>query len=657
MTRSIELYEKKYPNDKMKALNDFMKASSLIKNEIKKEIEVKVQVAGQVDSDGNPLAIKPSQKGILESAYALLVNSLERTDDYELKRSILRYLIQAEVDQKDYVKALEYGNRLFVESKEKFDDQMLIRSSQVILNSLAHLRQNDRIKEFLESKTVVRVLPVQIGHAYLSFLGINNNKYENIIKRFEASNKGYSQPIHHSILFNTAEAYFRNAEYEKAYKLFDDIITHYSQTYEADQSRLRLALCYDLLDKNYLKVTNLYKEAINKTSDTLIRREAKLRYIGHNLLRKRNPTETDFEVRAFLTPTAIEKRMITPNLKRMQWQARLRAMIVAKEYEDALAYLTTLPLESMELTQKRVIEGDGAEVILGLIQQHYLAEEFDKVVKVWKVFKDRYTKDIGVNPYLNYLVTESYMKLGLEKSYNQSYKALAKLDPNFQRTYPLWVKPHRKGKVADYLNELELGKYLLGGHWKQFSAFLDKNKNNKNINYCYYLGLSNFKLKKFQETIKNLEVVISSEEQRNRLTPAQKNKLVEIYVESLYYGDEPQRFRRNATALIADLRASNTLNEVLQRTEYLMIESLFNEQEPNYELITQRASEFLKDFSAGGFKDRIHYVYGKSLIQSAQAQEGKKVLEDLINNEKTTEVLKELARAEISKLTLEGRTL
>ena len=49
MTRSISLYEEKYGTDKFKALNDFMKATSMIKNSIKKKIDPKY--SQNVDAD------------------------------------------------------------------------------------------------------------------------------------------------------------------------------------------------------------------------------------------------------------------------------------------------------------------------------------------------------------------------------------------------------------------------------------------------------------------------------------------------------------------------------------------------------------------------------------------------------------------------------
>ena len=68
-------------------------------------------------------------------------------------------------------------------------------------------------------------------------------------------------------MFNTAEAYFRNAEYEKSIKLFDEFIKHYSYEDYASQARLRIALGYDLTGRNIKEILALYKDAINKISN------------------------------------------------------------------------------------------------------------------------------------------------------------------------------------------------------------------------------------------------------------------------------------------------------------------------------------------------------------------------------------------------------
>ena len=52
------------------------------------------------------------------------------TTDYELKSSILRYLIQYSVDVKDHVRTLELGKQLFVESRGEFDQTMVVSVKQ-----------------------------------------------------------------------------------------------------------------------------------------------------------------------------------------------------------------------------------------------------------------------------------------------------------------------------------------------------------------------------------------------------------------------------------------------------------------------------------------------------------------------------------------------
>ena len=57
-----------------------------------------------------------------------------------------------------------------------------------------------------------------------------------------------------SLLFNLAEAYFREGLYQKSIKMFDEFVTKYSFNTASSLARLRIALAYDLLDKDQKKI-------------------------------------------------------------------------------------------------------------------------------------------------------------------------------------------------------------------------------------------------------------------------------------------------------------------------------------------------------------------------------------------------------------------
>src|SRR5690606_7177927 len=107
-------------------------------------------------------------------------------------------------------------------------------------------------------------------------------------------------------LFNTAEAYFRSAQYEKAVELYDDFIKENSQFEKAAEARLRLALSYDLLNKDVDQTYLLYKDVINYSSNAKVSYEAKLRMLGVALGRKKAISSEDKELYSFFDANASE---------------------------------------------------------------------------------------------------------------------------------------------------------------------------------------------------------------------------------------------------------------------------------------------------------------------------------------------------------------
>lgn len=658
MTRSINLYEERYGKDRNADLNDYMKAVSMLKNTIKQEL--KPNYKPKLGPEGEPLpATEFTEKGIQAAARSLLVNVVDSTQNYELAKAVLRYQIQYSIDEKDYVGALEYAKNLYVKGSEAFDDEMTIYSSRVILNSLAHLRQLGKISEFLKNKAVMRVLPKQEGLAYINYVNLFNKNTKQVIADFVANKASMTKPIHPSILFNTAEAYFRQASYKKAVKLFDEFVANYSFISKSGEARLRIALAYDLNGEDHKKVMKLYKDAINKTSILDARYEAKLRYVGLRSCRKKELTEGDKEVISFLEATAAEKSAMTDNHKKLLWLVRLRTMINTHEFEDALAYLSTLPLDSVRLIDKRTFQADGAEVVLGIIQKAYLKGDYGRAVKVWELYKNRYENKVAKNPYMNFIVSDSFLKLGLFKSHERSMEYLKNIKTKRSRAFPLWVNPHKNISSADYVVELKINKYLKSNDYNGLAAFLETQKNNKSINYKFYNGLVSTKLKKYNSAVTSFESLLVRPNSNNILTPDQSITMLESYLESLYQVGPGSRFRKNAAALANDLRRQLTKKtmKLVTRADYLYIESLFAESKTDYKLMTMKTNEFLKANKKTEYFDRVTYLNGVALINNNQKEEGKKVLNTLIGKEGVPEYLKGLAKSELSTLVLENKTL
>ena len=664
MTKSLELYEKRYGNDSNKDFNDFMKAVSLIKNTINPKVETKLEAPKTVEGKNGELVqieptIRASDKGILSAGISILQNIVDRTENYELKKACMRYILQSNLSDQDYVRALQMAKQLYVSATERFDDEMIIRSSRAILYSLAHLKQTKKMEEFLQNKAVIRVLPAQEGDAYISFVNLFNGDKAQVLSRFSANKKSYAKPVHPAILFNTAESYFRGAEYEKAIQLFDEFIADYSYFDVAGFARLRVALAYDLLDNDPKKVLKLYEGAINKSTNAKARFEAKTRYVGLRVARKLDLDESDLETISFLEATPVEKKAQDQNLKKLLWLTRLRTLVSKGDYEAALAYLASVPLDGLRLVERRAFTGDGAEIVLGLVKDAYLKEDYARAVKVWEVFKDKYEEKVAKNPYLNFIVSDSFLKLGLTQSFDRSLASLEKLEESRTRVFPRWVTSHKKINAKDYINELKLTKMVQGGEWDKADAFLNGLKDRGEINYNYYKGIVSYNLKKYNESTKLFEELLVKPNARNALSPRQSLNMLTAYSESLYQGADQARFRKNTAALLNDLRRSGAAKnrKAIERLEYLYIESLNGEKKADYALVERKAKEFTAEHKESVYGDRVKYLRGVALINVSNQDEGKQLLEELINGDKTPEYIKGLARSELSSLALKNKTL
>ncbi len=659
MTKSIGIYENKYgKTDSNRYLNDYMKAVSMLKNVLKEDLKPKY--LSKIDENGEIVAADDfSKKGIQASARNILSNVLDLSKDYELNKAILRYLIQHSRDEEDYIQALDYAKRLYVKSTGDFDDDMIVYSSRVILNSLTNLRQLGKVKSFLGNKAVLRVLPKQEGLAYISYVQVENNKTSDMIARYKVEEKSLSKPVHPSIIFNTAESYFREAKYKKALQFYDRFLSSYSYLKESSYARVRMALSYDLLDKPYKEVIKLYETAINKSSNLEARVEAKIRYVGLRVNRNKNISNLDKETISFLNLTEAEKNFVTPSLRKLLWLTRLRSMIVTGKHEEALAYLSALPIENLRRVDQRSFYADGAEVVLGVIQAAYLNKEYSRAVKIWELYKNKYEDKVLSNPYVHFLVSDSYIKLSLYKSFQRSFEKMAKLKDGYKRTFPLWIKPHKSIAVKDLMLELRLNKFLQEKDYKGLGTFLDQNKKNSNINYKFYKGLVAYQMKEYNSSVTSFESILVTPNRNNSLSPEQSRLLVKYYLESLYETAKPAKFRKNVLAIAGDLRREDNkqLKNILARAEYLFIESLFSEKNVDYKSLKVKAKAYIEEYKNSNYISRVTYLQGIALINTEEVASGKEQLERLIGDEKVPAYLKGLARSELSTLELKKKTL
>jgi hypothetical protein len=638
MNKSITLYEKKYSKDSNTVMNEFMKANALLRSTI----------------------LKPNRV-MTQSAMVALTNIKDLTDDYELKAAILRYLIQYNIDVKDHVRTLELAKILFVEARGEFDQTLVIQAATTILHTLAELKQVEKIEEFLQDKKLLSILPPQIGLAYTTFALLSKGETKEIIKRFQAISKSLAKPIHPAILYNVAESYFRKADYQNAIQVYDEFLASYTYLLQAPQARLRLALSYEFLDKDAEENLVLYKNAIDRSTDSATRYEAKIRYVAFKIARKLQPTAADKETVVFLEQSPDESKAINQELKKLLWLTRLRIFISNKEFDKALAYLTSIPLDSLKPAERRVFEGDGAEIIYGLIQDAYLKEDYSKVVKMWEVYKSKYETKVARNLFLNFVVCDSFLKLGLYKSYDRALDSFKSVQAEEPRIYPIWVERTKKTNLSEMIEELSLIRLVSDGDWKGASDKLATYPVSlrDSLNYPFYRGLVNFNLKNYPETIAEFEKVLVNQTKTNPLTPRQTADLLMSYVESLYQLKDQDRFKTIVKALSSDIDKSKSapILNVSERVNYLLIESFAGETNPDWKELENMTKAFREKFQKSPYTSRIGYLYGLSLIKNSRIAEGKEVLSILTKDEKVPVHIKEMCRSELATLELVEKKL
>lgn len=633
MNKSITLYEKKYGRDSNHVVNEFIKANALLKDNL----------------------AKPN-RGITQSAMVLLTNIKDLTTEYELKAAILRYLIQYSVDMKDHVKALELSKQLFVEARTEFDQTLVIQSALTILHSLAELKQVDKIEEFLSDKKLASILPAQMGLAYISFALLSKGEDKEVVKRFQAVQKSLVKPVHPAILYNVAESYFREANYETSIKIFDEFVASYAYLLQAPHARLRMALSFEILDRPAAETLALYKNAIDRSTSPEVRYEAKVRYVALRLARKLKPVEADKEVEVFLEQSPDESKALNPDLKKLLWLVRSRLFISTKEYDKALAYITSLPLDSVKPAERRVFEGDGAEVVFGLIQEAYLKEDYSKAVKIWEVYKDKYESKVAKNLYMNFVVCDSFLKLGLYKSFDRALAGFNNVQNVEPRNFPIWVERVKTTNLSQMIEELNLLRLIADQKWTDARAKLASYPVSlrDSLNYPYYQGLISFNLKDYTGAVSEYEKVLIRQNPNNQLTPRQTADLLMGYVESLYQLKDQERFKTVVKALSDDINTSKSapILNISERINYLLIEAYAGESKPEWKELEMMTKAFREKFQKSPYTARIGYLYGLSLIKNSRVSEGKQVLSLLTTDNEVPSHIKEMCKSELATLAL-----
>lgn len=639
MYKSIKLYQRKYGENESIDLLDYLKANALLGANLEK---------------GNR---EPEKM-----AMAILSNIVERTKDYEFSKAINKYILAHMINLKEYVQALHKAKKIYLKSKKNFDYEESEKAANIIFYCLAKLHQNDKIKELAAEATIQKIIPKQMRIAYELYVNISRGDPNEVIREFEKHESGLIAPIERSILYNVAESYFRLGKYKKAIGFYDKFSSLHSYHPDASTARLRMAMAYELLDRPMDETLSLYKMAIDRSSKFEIGYEAKIRYVGIRVLRKRNPTKFDKETEIFLRNGNGIK--LNAKLKKLLWLVRMRILLVNEKFEEALAYLNALPLDRLKPSERRVFNADGAEVIYGVLLTKFKNADYARLIKVWEIYKSVYIDKVATDSFINYIAGKSFLKLGLYDGFERVYQGYKKMQSSPPRTYPFWVKRTKGTNAANLLTELSILRNLKLKKWdlakKSVSDLEQKKIYFNKLNY--FKGVIAFQEKDYNSTIKHFEKYLSGQKRDDFYDPSEIAEVFRSYADSLYQNGNLEKYKKVTEALLTDTLnyadKNPFMNEVKEKVSYMTIEILSGEKkDASYLLLESKIKGFKKRFKKSIYLPRLDYLLGISYVETKRVKEGKKIFNSLIKKEEISNYLKELARSELSLLQIKESTI
>ena len=638
MSKSIKLYQEKYGIDKNYDFNEFLKALALIRENL-----------GDV---GN---------GPFKSAISILNNIMDRTIDYRLKKAIYFYNIQYFLEQKNLIEVLRLGKKLYVDSKAKFDQKSLDYAAEIIFYTLSQLKQVEKIKKFASEKSVQKLVPPQTRLAYQIFAYHKENKIKKVVKLFQKNKSQIQRPISPSILYNVAEAYFRSSQYKKAIEIYNNFLENYSHMRESSFVRVRRALSYELLASDLKKTLKLYEDAINYSTQSQARYEAKLRYVAIRNTRKIQPDESDRRTLSLLEYSDDEKAAINEDLKMLLWSVRLRVFISSGKYRKALSYITTIPIKTFKPVVKRMFEGDGAEIIYGMIVSAFDNGSTPRIVKLWEIYRDIYEDKVAGDPYLNFVVAQSYVTLGLENSLKRSIANLKRIRISPIRTFPIWVPRIKYGTVSNLVDEINILKMFFKKNWDSIIKNIDQ-LDISNERKLFYETIALYRLKHFDQAIQVGEDFLRKTPEVLPLNRGEIHQFFEAYIESIYASGNLKKFKKAAGAILSDIEHSKTshrgLLELSEKTRYLLIELLASSRNTEDHLqVEPNVNKFLENYSQSIYKGRVRFLLASYFITRQKKVAGLKILNELLESENTSDYIKEMSKSEIASLKLDEKII
>lgn len=636
MYKAIKLMREKHGQDFGADVTDFLQANALLKDNIRK---------------GGREPVKP--------AISMLENVGQRTKNYNLKKGILKYLGIYYHSTGDNIRALQISKRLYVISKENFDYEESKVAAEHILFYIARLNQLDDLDKLARDKTIVKLLPTQSLLAYKYYVMLKRGQTSDILRDYKKNKRSLVSPIHHGVLFNLAEAYFREGNYEEAIKQFDDFIKYYSYHKYSDQARVRLALSYEILEKNYSQTAELYKNAINRASQKKVQYEAKVRLVGLQAIRKLEPTAADKELIVFLDRKSNETFELGDELEQLLWLVRLRTFIKAEQFEKALSYLKAVPITSMLQAKARSFTADGVEIISGLILKKNLEGKHHIVVRLWELYSSKYFDAVAIDPYINYVVGKSYLELGFYDSFEKLMNRFEKFRKLPPRTYPRWKDTQSLKGIDEYIATLKLNKNLRLENWNEAEIVNNKHLKSTPL-YDFYRGVIEFKKKDYKAAVESLEQFITANNSA-KLDKTQQSEFYEAYTESLHNLGKVSKFQKVVSTIIQQKSLSKNDNfavRVYERAYYLYLENLSKlGSKKDFAMLEANSQDFISQFQNSSYTEKVKYLLGLAYAKNLKEKDAKKVFEEIINDNKISKSIKELARTELTLINLKNKKL
>ena len=629
MYKSIDLFNQKYPKSKNQDFNEFLKMNSLLKERY-------------INGMTTPT------KDII-SRLKLFV---ETSDNELFNLAITRYLLAFYVDTDNPSMVLETATNLYVLARDNYYPEVLTKSLEFILQGLSKKGDVDKIKKLLSDTEVKKFLPVSRVKEFETYALLVKNKSERIVLDEKKSKGMRIGDLPKSRIYNLAESYFREADYKKAIKYFDKFISNYSGDNLSSKARIRIALCYEIMNKELPLVKRLYKNAMNRSTSSEDRYEAAIRYVGAGYLRAEKKMKLS-DAETFLeAPKSLQGKELSNDLKNLLWITRLRSLIVSEKYNLAFDYYNNLPLENIQMKDRKVFYGDFSEIILGKMFESFNKKDYADVIKTYSAVENRKNYFVPKRSGHFYIEAASYLSLGVEKSSSESLKRAREIDTE-DEIYPSWVSSK---VISELRNTVEVVKFELGLKDKNYDQSISAIKKIKSANLKLQLKMKlSLGQKKYSDFLKQAEEFILKD-YNQEMTKQQQSDFVENYTFALIMNG---KFNKAKKIIMASIENETLIKNGVGKLEYIFLNLIeyFSSPKNSDEEFLSLLNEYNQKFPDGKWRSKIDFVTAKRNLSKGREKEGIKNLEKVINNNKTKDYLKELAKSELALIKIKQKTI